>query len=97
MSSNGGRGNHGSERDPLISPRTTGKYYFLNKQDDSYVGGSTTSVRDGDGGSVVEVAPQGTTPDEFAPRLVQHKVRVFGTTQYIPVFLCIPPLNRSRC
>ena len=77
MPSIGNNNNGGGETDPLISPRTKGKFYFLNKQDESFSGiGSTPSVRDGDGGVVVESAPpQGLSENEFAPRPVLHKVR----------------------
>jgi hypothetical protein len=65
-----------TESDPLLSPRSQqSKYYFLNKQDESYQGGSTSAVKDGDGSLVVEGAPKGSNDDEFAPRLVVHKVR----------------------
>jgi hypothetical protein len=67
-----------TEMDPLLlSPRSmqSSKFYFLNKQDESYQGGSTSSVKDGDGVVVVEGAPKGSSEDEFAPRIVIHKVK----------------------
>lgn len=63
-----------TESSPLLSPKSQqSKYYFLNKQDESYQGGTTSAVKDGDGVAVVEGAPRGSNEDEFAPRMVVHK------------------------
>ena len=46
-------------------------YYFLNKESSGdYQGGSTSAVRDGDGGEVFETLPDGATEEEFAPRIL---------------------------
>lgn len=67
------------ERDPLLSQSK--RFYFLHKQDESYQGGTTDSVRDNDGGLEAEFAPRGTTEGEFAPRQVVHNMVCF--------FLCV--------
>lgn len=69
-----GNNNKTSEADPLLSPRSQSKFYFINKQDESYQGGTTSAVKDSDGVLVVEGAPKGSNEDEFAPRVVVHKV-----------------------
>jgi hypothetical protein len=69
------------ESDPLLpttsATTTTSGYYFLNKSDPSYTGGSTRAVKDvDDAGQVVDVPPPNSDPQEFAPRPVgKHKVR----------------------
>lgn len=74
------------EKDPLLLSSSPGsKFYFLNKQDESYQGGLTNSVRDDDGGVEAEFAPRGTTEDEFAPRLIVPKVRI-----YLFIYFCFP-------
>lgn len=72
------------ESSPLLPSNASGskssKWYFLGKSDDNYVGGITNSVRDGDGGEVVETLPEGATEDEFAPReLAPNAVSTDGT------------------
>jgi len=60
------------ESTPLMPPsaasgKESSKYYFL-KKDETHTGGTTTSVRDSDGGLVVEDIPRGSNAEEFAPR-----------------------------
>jgi hypothetical protein len=64
------------ERDPLLpnTPTTSGKYYFL-RDPENHVGGTTEAVRDSDGGQVHETLPEGSTEDEFAPRVLGAAVR----------------------
>lgn len=58
-------------------------YYFLNKQQDTYQGiGTTGSVRDNDGGNVVEELPAGAVEEEFAPRPLGPRVR-FSTDRAV--------------
>lgn len=66
-----------NEATPLVAPlnNSSRRYYFLNKQDDTYRGGSTDAVKDSDGVIVVEDTPRGSSEGEFAPRIVVHKVR----------------------
>ena len=64
------------ESDPLLlqSPGSQ-RYYFLNKSDPSYTGGTTVTDA-GDAGQVVEGPPPNSLPEEFAPRSVgKHMVR----------------------
>ena len=57
------------ESDPLLNTSSkNGNYYFLNKADPSYQGGLTASVRDTDGGTILDEAPLYSSADEFAPR-----------------------------
>jgi hypothetical protein len=52
------------------------QYYFLNKSNVDYQGGSTATVKDADGGVVIEDTPADSDPNEFAPRpLIHHAVR----------------------
>lgn len=81
MSSNGNNKASSKESDPLLSPsKTAGKYYFLNKQDSSFKGTSVAVNNNNDDGGndantiVIEGPPTGTTEDEFAPRMIGHKV-----------------------
>ena len=63
------------EGTPLLSGGEGGSsYYFLNNTE-AHQSGTTPSVRDTDGGAVTEVIPEGSRPDEFAPRPVGVKVR----------------------
>ncbi|CAB9512331.1 Vacuolar transporter chaperone 1 [Seminavis robusta] len=61
-----------NEKTPLLPSNAGGiessKYYFL--KDGSQQGGTTESVRDADGGPVHETLPSGSTPEEFAPRVI---------------------------
>jgi hypothetical protein len=68
----------GRETDSLLSssPNDSSKYYFLNRSNTEYQGGTTHAVRDGDGGVVVEGIPEGTTEEEFAPRTLTLPVRI---------------------
>ena len=63
----------GGETAPLLGSPTSGgessSYYFLN-QGENHQGGTTESVRDSDGGQVVEGIPPGSTANEFAPRVI---------------------------
>ena len=67
-----------SEKSPLLPSNASGsessKYYFL--KDENHRGGTTESVRDGDGGPVHETLPGGATPEEFAPRVIGSPVGV---------------------
>lgn len=60
-----------SETAPLLSGGE-GSYYFLKAE--NHQGGTTGSVRDADGGQVVEEIPHGAKADEFAPRVIGAKV-----------------------
>ena len=64
------------ENTPLLArnPSESSKYYFLGKSSESYQGGTTNAVRDADGQQVVETVPEGTTEDEFAPRMLSELV-----------------------
>ena len=53
---------------PSTPDSTSRKYYFLN--DENHQGGTTSAVRDSDGGEVYETIPEGASADEFAPRRV---------------------------
>lgn len=74
MGNNSNNNNAKDERDPLLTPTSTGKYYFL-KDPENHVGGTTEAVRDSDGGQVHETLPEGATEDEFAPRVLGAAVR----------------------
>ncbi|CAB9513047.1 Vacuolar transporter chaperone 1 [Seminavis robusta] len=60
------------EKTPLLPSNAGGiessKYYFL--KDGNQQGGTSDSVRDGDGGPVHETLPSGATHEEFAPRVI---------------------------
>ena len=62
-----------AESTPLL-PGESSKYYFLNQE--NHQGGTTESVRDSDGGQVVEGIPAGSNADEFAPRVIGAKKKV---------------------
>ena len=59
-----------NESDPLLHNNGSNNkgFYFLNKSDASYQGGTTNAVRDTDGGTVVEDIPVDSHQEEFAPR-----------------------------
>jgi len=61
-----------SEKSPLLAPSNasgseSSKYYFLNANTQA---GTTEATRDGDGDPVIEGLPSGSTPEEFAPRVI---------------------------
>jgi hypothetical protein len=73
-----------SETAPLLSGGE-GSYYFLKA--DNHQGGTTGSVRDADGGQVVEEIPHGANADEFAPRVIGVKVNYTNPVASFVYFL----------
>ena len=59
------------------------QYYFLGKAGSDYQGGTSASVRDADGGEVVEEIPEGSHTDEFAPKQLVPLVRI----RFLPLLL----------
>jgi hypothetical protein len=80
---NNNNNNNNNETDRLLqqqqpgsSGNNTQQYYFLHKANLDYQGGTTATVKDADGGAVIEDMPANSDPNEFAPRpLVHHAVR----------------------
>jgi hypothetical protein len=64
------------------------QYYFLNKSNVDYQGGLTATVKDADGGVVIEDTPADSDPNEFAPRpLIHHSVSfLLLLMDHIPLF-----------
>jgi hypothetical protein len=67
------------------------QYYFLNKSNVDYQGGSTATVKDADGGVVIEDTPADSDPNEFAPRPLIHHAVSFVFFRWIISLCC------SRC
>lgn len=61
------------ETTPLISNTDGTGYYFL-KQDGG--DGTTSMVRDADGGAYVEGVPNGAYAEEFQPKILGPKIQV---------------------
>lgn len=61
-----------SEKAPLLSSDSPRSYYFLKGEPTE---GQTNAVRDADGGEVIEVAPEGTTEDDFASRAISPSIK----------------------
>lgn len=69
-----------------------GQYYFLNKANVDYQGGTTATVKDADGGAVIEDTPMHSNPNEFAPRPLIHAVRLcsrYWYLCYLVLLVCI--------
>ena len=72
------------EQTPLVPPSNasgngSSKYYFLNSTE-----GDPRSL---DGGEEIETVPEGTTEEEFAPRVLSSNVRTFLYSRVNSVFV----------
>ena len=83
VSNGNGQSGHERESTPLLPSNASGEravggqqqYYFLGKASNDYQGGTSASVRDSDGGEVVEEIPEGSHTEEFAPKQLPPMVR----------------------
>ena len=94
----GGNGRHGEASPLLLSLATTSapsnasgsersNYYFLGGASGRAIG-TSDSVRDTDGGEVVEGLPPGATTDEFAPKVLGIPAVRFGFAFYFHIYFC---------